>query len=202
MNEEIIENYLKDALESFRSYKTMAEKAMAQVSDEEFFRAIDAEANSIAAIVKHIGGNLRSRWTDFLTSDGEKPDRFRDSEFVTDDDTRENLIRFWENGFDILFDSLQSLTAEDAGKIVKIRGEDHTVVKAVNRAMMHTASHIGQIMFLAKHFRSSDWQTLSIAKNKSADFNAGLTGKQKAESEKLSRFEVPPEFGEQASLEE
>ncbi len=101
---------------------------MAQVSDEEFFRAIDAEANSIATIVKHIGGNLRSRWTDFLTSDGEKADRFRDSEFVADDDTRESLMRFWENGFQILFDSLESSTAEDLGKIVQIRGEDHTVV--------------------------------------------------------------------------
>lgn len=202
MNEQIIENYLKEVIESFRSYKELAEKAVAQVSDEEFFRAIDAEANSIATIVKHIGGNLRSRWTDFLTSDGEKSDRFRDSEFIADDDTRESLMRFWENGFQILFDSLLSLTAEDAGKIVQIRGEDHTVVKSINRAMMHTASHIGQITFLAKHFRSLDWETLSIAKNKSADFNADLTEKQKVETEKVSRFEVPPEFAGQASLEE
>ena len=202
MNEQIIENYLKDAIECFRSYKELAEKAMAQVSDEEFFHAIDAEANSIATIVKHIGGNLRSRWTDFLTSDGEKADRQRDSEFVADDDMRDGLMRFWENGFRILFDSLLSLTAEDLGKIVQIRGEDHTVVKAVNRAMMHTASHIGQITFLAKHFRSADWETLSIAKNKSVDFNADLTEKQKVKTEKVSRFEVPPEFAEQANLEE
>lgn len=202
MNEQIIENYLTDAVESFDTYKKLAEKAMAQISDEEFFRAIDAEANSIAIIVKHIGGNLRSRWTDFLTSDGEKADRRRDSEFVADDDTRESLMRFWENGFQILFDSLESLTAEDLGKIVPIRGEDHTVVKAVNRAMMHTASHIGQITFLAKHFRSSNWQTLSVPRNKSAEFNADLAEKQKTATEKLSRFEVPPEFAEQASLEE
>ncbi len=202
MTNRIIENYLKDVIESFRNYKKLAERAMAQVSDEEFFRAIDAEANSIATITKHIGGNLRSRWTDFLTSDGEKADRHRDSEFVAEDDTREGLMRIWEKGFQILFESLQSLTAADLGKVVQIRGEDHTVVKAVNRAMMHTASHIGQITFLSKHFRGADWETLSIAKNKSADFNSDLAEKQKVETEKLSRFEVPPEFAEQANLEE
>ncbi len=202
MPEQIIENYLEDAIESFRSYKKLAEKAMAQVSDEEFFRTIDAEANSIATITKHIGGNLRSRWTDFLTTDGEKADRFRDSEFVADDDTREGLMQFWENGFQILFDSLSSLTAADLGKVVQIRGEDHTVGTAINRAMMHTASHIGQITFLAKHFRSADWETLSIAKDKSADFNSDLAKKQKAGTEKLSRFEVPPEFAGQANMEE
>lgn len=190
MTEQIIENYLTDAIESFRSYKKMAEKAIAQISDEEFFKAIDAEANSVAAIVKHIGGNLRSRWTRFLTSDGEKADRNRDSEFVTDDDTRESLTLVWENGFQILFDSLESLTAEDIDKTVQIRGEDFTVVKAINRALAHTAYHIGQIVLLAKHFRSSEWQTLSIPKNKSAEFNQFLSGKE----DKGNYLEAAQEF--------
>ncbi len=162
-NKEIIEIYLSETVEAFRNYKKLAEQAIEQISDEEFFKTIDAEANSIATIAKHIGGNLCSRWTNFLTTDGEKPDRNRDSEFVTaGSDTRASVMQIWENGFQILFDSLRSLTAEDLGKIVQIRGEDFTVVKAINRAGMHTASHIGQIQFLAKHFRSSEWKTLSV----------------------------------------
>ncbi len=176
-NEEIIEVYLSETVEAFRSYKKLAERAMEQVSDEEFFKTIDAEANSIATIAKHIGGNLRSRWTDFLTSDGEKADRNRDSEFVTDGDTRASVMQFWEDGFEILLDSLRALTAADLGKIVQIRGEDFTVVKAINRAGMHTASHIGQIQLLAKHFRSSEWKTLSVPRNKSAEFNNWLKEK-------------------------
>jgi hypothetical protein len=178
MSKEIIENFLFESIEGFRSYKKLAERAIEQVSDEEFFAAIDAEANSIATICKHIGGNLRSRWTNFLTTDGEKPDRNRDSEFVAEGESRESVMRVWENGFQILLDSLESLQAEDLGKTVKIRGEDFTIVKAINRAAMHTASHIGQIQLLAKHFRSSDWQTLSIPKNKSAEFNDWLNGKE------------------------
>jgi hypothetical protein len=174
MHEQIIENYLSDALETFRSYKKLAEKATAQISDEEFFRAIDAEANSIAALTKHLGGNLRSRWTDFLTADGEKPDRDRDSEFVAEGDTRESLTAFWEAGWRALFGALEALTPADCGRTVKIRGEDYTVVKAINRALAHTAMHVGQIILLAKHFRGSDWETLSIPKNKSGDFNAFL----------------------------
>ncbi len=184
MSEQTIQNYLSETIESFRSYKKLAEKATAQVSEEEFFRAIDAEANSIATISKHIGGNLRSRWSDFLTTDGEKPDRNRDSEFVAESDTRESVTDFWENGWRILFDSLESLKIEDLGKTVQIRGEDFTVVKAMNRSLAHTASHIGQIMFLAKHFRSTDWQTLSVPKNKSAEFNSHLAEKHKIGTEK------------------
>ncbi len=199
MNEQIIQNYLSETIESFRSYKKLAEKAMAQVTGEEFFRAIDAEANSIAVIVKHIAGNLHSRWTDFLTTDGEKLDRNRDSEFIAESDTRESVLEFWEAGWKILFDSLESLKIEDLGKTVKIRGEDYTVVKAINRSLAHAASHIGQIMFLAKHFRVADWKTLSITKNKSAEFNLDLAEKQKVETEKLSRFEVPPESSGQAN---
>ncbi len=192
MSQEVIENFLCESIEGFRSYKTLAERAIEQVSDEEFFRAIDAEANSLATICKHIGGNLRSRWTRFLTTDGEKADRNRDSEFVTDGDTRQSIMKVWDNGFQILFDTLESLTAADLDKTVRIRGEDFTVVKAINRAAMHTASHIGQIQFLAKHLRSADWETLSIPKNKSADFNDWLNEKE----EKGNYLETAREFAE------
>lgn len=188
--DKVIENYLPDALESFRNYKKMAEKAMAQVNDDEFFRPIDVEANSIAVIVKHIAGNLRSRWTHFLTTDGEKPDRNRDAEFELTAETRDEMMRFWENGWHILFDSLESLQAEDLEKIVQIRGEDFTVAKAVSRSLTHAAYHIGQITLLAKHYRSSDWQTLSIPKNKSAEFNAWLSEKE----EKVNYLETGGEF--------
>jgi polyhydroxyalkanoate synthesis regulator protein len=190
--EQILQNFLDESITAFSNYKKLAEKAMNQVSDEEFFRALDQEANSIATITKHIGGNLRSRWTDFLTSDGEKPDRNRDSEFIGESDTRESLMQFWENGWDTLFETLQSLTIEDLGKIVQIRDEDFTVVKAINRAAMHTASHVGQITFLAKHFRSSEWQTLSVPKNKSAEFNLYLAGKE----DKGNYLEATQEFAE------
>jgi len=189
---QILQNFLDESADAFSSYKKLAEKAMGQVSDEEFFRVIDHESNSIATIAKHIGGNLRSRWTNFLTSDGEKPDRNRDSEFIAEDDTRESLMIFWENGWNALFETLQTLTIEDLGKAVYIRGEDLTVVKAIVRALAHTASHVGQITFLAKHFRASEWQTLSVPKNKSAEFNAYLDKKE----EKGNYLEAAREFAE------
>ncbi len=193
MSKEIIENFLSESIAGFRSYKTLAEKALAQISDEEFFQTIDAESNSLAAICKHVGGNLRSRWTDFLTTDGEKADRDRDSEFLTDSDTRQSIMDLWETGFRCLFDTLGTLTTEDFEKTVRIRGEDFTIVKAINRAAMHTASHIGQIQFLAKHLRVSDWQTLSIPKNKSAEFNAWLGKKE----DKGNYLDTARAFGEQ-----
>jgi len=193
MSREIIENFLFESIEGFRSYKKLAERAIEQISDEEFFATINAEANSIATICKHIGGNLRSRWTDFLTTDGEKPDRNRDSEFVTEGDTRATVMEFWETGWSRLFSTLESLKAEDAGKIVQIRGEDFTVVKAINRAAMHTASHIGQIQFLAKHLRSADWKTLSVPRNRSAEFNDWL----KAKDEKGNYLEATGEFAKE-----
>ncbi|MGI8787360.1 MAG: DUF1572 family protein [Pyrinomonadaceae bacterium] len=194
MNEQILKNFLDESIEGFRSYKKLAERAMAQISDGEFFKSIDAEANSIATITKHIGGNLRSRWTDFLTTDGEKADRNRDSEFVAAGDTRESVMRVWESGFQILFDSLTSLRAEDLAQIIQIRGEDFTVVRAINRAAMHTASHIGQIQFLAKHFRAENWETLSVPKNKSAEFNNWLSAKE----DKGNYLEATGEFAEKA----
>lgn len=174
MSEQFIENYKTDVIEAFRNYKKLAERAIEQVSDEEYFKAIDAEANSIAVIVKHIGGNLRSRWTNFLTEDGEKPDRNRDGEFITDADTRESLNELWAAGWNIVLSSLESLEIEDFGRTVRIRGEEFSVVKAINRSLAHTAYHVGQIAFLAKHFRASDWKTLSVPRGQSGEFNAFL----------------------------
>ncbi|HEX2639126.1 MAG TPA: DUF1572 family protein [Pyrinomonadaceae bacterium] len=193
---QVIENYHSDAVQSFRNYKRLAERAIEQVRDEEFFAAIDAEANSIGVVVKHIAGNLVSRWTDFLTSDGEKPNRNRDTEFEMIGDTRESLMEYWERGWKTLFDSLEPLTAEDFSRTVTIRGEPHTVVEAVNRQLTHYAYHIGQIVLLAKHFKSSDWKTLSVPKNKSAEFNKFLADKQSEGVAKTNRMEAPLEFGE------
>jgi hypothetical protein len=181
----IEENYLQDALRSFQNYKKLAEKSFAQISEEEFFLALDEESNSIATIVKHIAGNLRSRWTDFFTSDGEKPDRSRDSEFVAfERETRDSLLEFWETGWRAALSTIGSLQPADLGKIVKIRGENHTVVEAVNRSIAHTAYHVGQIVFLAKHFRSAEWQTLSIPRNKSGEYNRFLNERTNEDAEK------------------
>lgn len=192
MSEEILQNFLDESAATFRSYKKLAEKAFEQVSDEEFFAVIDSESNSIALIIKHTGGNLRSRWTDFLTTDGEKPDRNRDAEFAAGEETRENLLEIWETGWTVLFDSLESLTIDDLSKTIKIRGEEFTVVRAISRSVTHTAYHIGQIVFLAKHLRSSDWQTLSIPKNRSTAFNDYLDKKE----DKGNYLEAGREFAE------
>lgn len=195
MLEKIIENYLADAIKSFRNYKKMADKAMAQVSDKEFFQAIDAEANSIALILKHIAGNQRSRWRFFLTTDGEKFDRYRDKEFLLfDEDSRESLLDSWENGWETLFEAIEYLTVEDFSKTVKIRGEAHTIAEAINRQMTHYAYHIGQIVFLAKHFRAEDWQTLSVPKNKSAEFNKFLEEKRASGEAKTHYLDATQEF--------
>jgi len=193
---EIIKNYHSDAVKSFRNYKKMAERAIEQVSEEEFFALVDAEANSIAVIVKHIAGNALSRWTDFLTSDGEKDFRNRDIEFELIDDTRESLMEFWERGWLALFDNLEPLTVDDFSRTITIRGEPHTIVEAVNRQMTHYAYHIGQIVLLAKHFKSAEWKTLSVPKNKSAEFNQFLAEKQAKGETTTSRFEAPLEFSE------
>ena len=174
MMKEVVANYHADALRSFRNYKKLAERALEQVDDEQFFALIDDEANSIALIVKHIAGNLHSRWRDFLTTDGEKPDRNRDTEFELANDTRTALIAFWETGWQTLFDNVEPLTPEDLPRTITIRGQPHTVVEALNRQLTHYAYHVGQIVLLAKHFRSSQWQTLSIAKKGSAEFNRSL----------------------------
>ena len=152
MLEDIISNYHNDAIQSFRNYKKLAEGAIEQVSDKEFFEAIDAEANSIAVVVKHIAGNSISRWSDFLTADGEKPDRDRDSEFAITAETRASLMEFWERGWQTLFDNLEPLSVDDFSKTITIRGQKHTIVEAINRQLTHYAYHVGQIVLLAKHF--------------------------------------------------
>lgn len=194
MSHEIILSYHADAIQTFRNHKKMAERAIEQVSDEEFFALIDPEANSIAVIVKHIAGNLRSRWTDFLTSDGEKSDRERDTEFELIDDTRASLMHFWESSWQTLFENVEPLTIEDFSRTVTIRGEPHSIPEALNRQMTHYAYHVGQIVLLAKHFRSSDWKTLSVPKNRSTEFNQFLADKQAKGIGKTDRLEAPHEF--------
>ena len=164
-------SYLEDSLEIFRHYKRLGDRAMAQIADEQLFASLDAEANSIAIVVKHMAGNMRSRFTDFLTTDGEKPDRNRDSEFEGAATTRGELMGQWENGWAILFSALEPLTDEDMERTVTIRGEAHSVMQTINRQLAHYPHHIGQIVLLAKHFAGSNWKTLSIPKNASAAFN-------------------------------
>lgn len=178
MNESLAKHYLEDSIASLRAYKKLAEKALDQLNEDEFFIMLDEEANSIAVIMKHMAGNMFSRWTDFLTSDGEKPDRNRDMEFVIEPKTsKDDVLAYWEKGWQRVFAALETLTAEDLGKKVLIRGEEHTVIQAINRQLMHYANHIGQIVFLAKHFRSAEWKSLSIPRNRSAEFNAHLQEK-------------------------
>ena len=164
-------SYLEDSLTIFRYYKNLAERAMAQVTDEELLAVLDDEMNSIAVIVKHMAGNMRSRWTDFLTSDGEKPSRQRDAEFVDPPSTREALLAVWEEGWQCLLGTLEALSELDLQRTVTIRGEAHSVMQAINRQVAHYSYHCGQIVFLAKHFKHNEWQSLSVPRRKSAEFN-------------------------------
>jgi len=199
MNESITEAYLSDAIASFRAYKKLAEKALAQVEDEEYFITLDEESNSIAVIMKHIAGNMLSRWTDFLTTDGEKPDRHRDMEFVIEPQTtKDDLLAYWEKGWSCLFGALEPLTPEDFDRKVLIRGQEHTIVQAINRHLTHYAYHIGQTAFLAKHFRSSEWKSLSIPRNRSAEFNAYLDGKTDDKASTEHRFDAVASFASES----
>jgi hypothetical protein len=164
-------SYIEDALAIFRQYKLLAERAMQQVSDEQLFASLDDESNSIAIIVKHITGNMRSRWTDFLTTDGEKPARNRDSEFIDPTTNRNALMRDWDEGWACLFRAIEPLTDADLGRTVTIRGEAHSVMQAINRQLAHYPMHVGQIVLLAKHYAGEKWQTLSVPRNRSAEFN-------------------------------
>lgn len=164
-------SYLEDSLEVFRYYKKLGERAMAQVSDLDLFATLDPEANSIAIIAKHMTGNMRSRWTDFLTTDGEKPNRNRDSEFIDPPSTREALLADWEDGWSRVFVALEALTDADLTRTVTIRGEAHSVMQAINRQLAHYPHHVGQIVLLAKHLASSRWESLSVPRNRSAEFN-------------------------------
>jgi hypothetical protein len=164
-------SYMVDSLDLFRFYKQLGERAMAQVTDEQLVAVLDGEMNSIAVIVKHMAGNMRSRWTDFLTSDGEKPDRNRDSEFVEPPATREALLALWEEGWQCLFGALEPLSEEDLQRTVTIRGEAHSVMQAINRQVAHYSYHVGQIVLLAKHFKRDEWQSLSVPRRQSGEFN-------------------------------
>jgi len=168
---ETSKHYLEEARRQLRGHKRMGEGAMSQLRDEDFFVTLDPEANSIAILVKHLAGNMRSRFTDFLTSDGEKPHRFRDREFeISAAATRAEVMSWWEEGWTCVFNAIDPLKPEDVMRVVAIRGEPHTVLQAINRQIAHYAQHIGQIVFLAKHFRSKEWQTLSIPRGKSEEF--------------------------------
>jgi hypothetical protein len=164
-------SYLDDSLSLFRYYKGLAERAMAQLTDEQLLLTPDAESNSVGIIVKHMAGNMQSRWSDFLTTDGEKPGRDRDAEFENPAATREALLAAWEAGWQCLFTALEPLTDADLGRPVTIRGEAHSVMQCINRQVAHYAYHCGQIVFLAKHLRSADWQCLSVPRGRSREFN-------------------------------
>jgi hypothetical protein len=168
---DIAAHYLDEARRQMRGHKRMAEGAMAQLKDEDFFVTLDAESNSVAILVKHLAGNMRSRFTDFLTSDGEKPDRFRDTEFeLTPATTRADVMKWWEEGWACVFGAIDALNPEDVMRTVTIRAEPHTVLQAINRQIAHYAAHIGQIVFLAKHLCSSEWKTLTIPRGQSEEF--------------------------------
>jgi hypothetical protein len=175
--EAIVQNYFEDAISSLKNAKKLADKAIAQMKDEELFVTLDEESNSVAVIMKHMAGNMFSRWTDFLTTDGEKPDRNRDMEFVIESNTtKDDVLDYWERGWACVFAAIEPLTLEDFEKTVLIRGEPHTIVMAINRQLMHYSYHIGQIVYLAKHFRSTEWRSLTVPRNRSAEFNASKFG--------------------------
>ncbi len=170
--------FLHDIRLQARKLKELADKAIAQVRDEQLTVTLDPESNSLASIILHMAGNLRSRWTDFLTTDGEKPNRHRDAEFESQEGiTRTRLFAPWEEGWLRLIETLDSLTAEDLSKTIFIRSEPHTVVQAINRGITHSAYHVGQIVLLSKHLAAGEWQTLSIPRGKSQDFTQALREK-------------------------
>jgi len=170
-------HYLEDIALTFRKQKKLADAALAQVDEAAFFRVPDAESNSLALVVKHVAGNQRSRWRDFLSSDGEKPDRNRDSEFeVAESDSRAALMARWEEGWRLLFEALAGLAPGDLLREVTVRGEAHTVLQAIHRQLAHYAQHVGQIVFLAKHWAGADWKTLSIPRGQSKQFEVARDG--------------------------
>jgi hypothetical protein len=184
MAHEFTTSYLKDAADLFNYYKKLGERAMAQCSDEGFFASLDAESNSIAIIVKHLSGNMRSRWTDFLNTDGEKPDRNRDTEFEAPPKTRAELLTLWERGWKYLFDALRPLKDSDMTRTVTIRTEPHSVMQAINRQLTHYAHHVGQIVFLAKHLTAKTtgkWDSLSVPRGQSKAFSADVAAGRKSQ---------------------
>ena len=174
---ELGRHYLDDVGLTLRKQRRLAEAALAQIDDEAFFRALDTESNSLALIVKHVAGNQRSRWRDFLTTDGEKPDRERDAEFEHHEaDTRTSLMARWDEGWELLFGALAALAPEDLVRTVTVRGEPHSVIQAIDRQLAHYAQHVGQIVFLAKHLAGPSWQSLSIPRGESRRFEVARDG--------------------------
>jgi hypothetical protein len=171
---EFTTSYLKDSADLLRFYKRLGDRAIEQAPEEALFAALDSESNSIAIIVKHMAGNMRSRWTDFLTSDGEKPDRNRDTEFEAPPQTRAEMSAIWESNWKLVFDALATLVETDLSRTVHIRGEAHSVLQAINRQIGHYAYHVGQIVYLAKHFAGSKWNSLTVPRHKSAEYNANV----------------------------
>src|SRR5262245_7328979 len=187
MSENLAQHYLENVIAEFRSLKKLGDRAMEQLDDQQLFVTLDAESNSVAVIVKHLAGNMRSRWMDFLTSDGEKPDRFRDQEFIIDTNTkRDEVMAWWERGWKYVFDALEPLSPEDVARTVMIRSEPHTVVQAINRQLGHYAGHVGQIVFLAKHLKSAEWKTLSVPRGQSEQFNQMMIERLKNKQDEAS----------------
>ena len=177
MNQHIGQHYLADIVRQLEKLRRLAEDAMRQVKDDQFFLAPDPESNSLALILKHVAGNMRSRWRDFLTTDGEKPDRHRDREFEREaTDTRAALMDRWEEGWSAALSTIRSLRPEDLQKTVTLRGEPHTVLEAINRQVPHYAYHVGQIVYLAKHWAGQSWRTLSIPRGRSRDYDVSKNG--------------------------
>lgn len=195
-------HYLRVSIASFKHYKRLAERALEQVSDESFFQDLDSHSNSLAIIVKHIAGNQRSRWTDFLTTDGEKPDRQRDREFLLEEDSRESLMHAWEKGWDALFETLESLRANQLQETITIRTEAFTVLEAIDRQMNHCAYHIGQIVFLARHFAGEKWQSLSVPQGESAEFNKFVADRISAGKPRRHALQGTADFSKRRETEE
>ena len=172
MAHQLTTSYTTDARDLLRYYKRLGDRAIEQCPDDGLFTVIDAESNSIAIIVKHMAGNMRSRWTDFLTTDGEKPDRNRDSEFEAPPKTRSELIALWDSGWELVFRELDRVTDTDLARTIYIRGEAHSVMQAIHRQLTHYSYHVGQIVFLAKHFAGPGWKSLTIPRGQSSSWNA------------------------------
>jgi hypothetical protein len=181
MAHERTDSYLKESIALFRYYKQLGEGAIAQCPDEGLFRTLDAENNSMAILVKHLAGNMRSRWTDFLTSDGEKHDRDRDAEFEDPPSTRAEILDLWDAGWKCLFTALEGLSDANMTQTITIRGEAHSVMQAINRQVGHYSYHVGQLVMLAKHFAGANWKALTIPRKKSGEFNADVAAGRKSQ---------------------
>ncbi|MBI2402746.1 MAG: DUF1572 family protein [Gemmatimonadetes bacterium] len=177
MDYHIGQPYLSDIVRQLEKLRRLAEDALRQVTDEQFFLAPDPDSNSLALIVKHVAGNMRSRWRDFLTADGEKPDRDRDREFEREaTDTRAALMDRWEEGWSAALSTIRALRPDDLHRTVTLRGEPHTVLEAINRQVTHYAYHVGQIVYLAKHLAGPSWRTLSIPRGRSRGYDVRKDG--------------------------